>query len=104
MQGVRHNRWIEGLRALFRVSMNLAILEPSGKSLPLPGTPAGWASFIKGLATIDQVSGLTDGEQRPFCSRAPNAGLSMPRRMFRWCPVFLEKWGGSLAVQPIMEA
>jgi hypothetical protein len=55
--------------------MNLAILEPSGKSLPLPGTPAGWASFIKGLATIDQVSGLTDGEQRPFCSRA-----SLPER------------------------
>ena len=74
MQGVRHNRWIEGLQALFRVSMNLAILEPSEKACRCRERRPG-ASFIKGLATIDQVSGLTDGEQRPFCSRA-----SLPER------------------------
>src|ERR1700722_6810462 len=29
-----------------------AILEPSGNGMPLPGTPALWASIITGLATI----------------------------------------------------
>src|SRR3954467_7961185 len=39
----------------FGIHSIFAILEPSGKGLPLPGTPARQASIIAGLATIHLI-------------------------------------------------
>src|SRR5258708_39828147 len=68
MQGVRHSRRTGGLRTLFRVPMDLCHLGAVGERLAVAGNAGSLGVDLHGIGEdhLDLVSGLTDGDSRPF--------------------------------------